>query len=117
MPGPTVQFSGVGAVASAAAAGTQLPSQAIGTSPVGPPVAAGLGASPATYTNASNFVQALYINAGASQTTTLTKQGVVIATSVVPAATGIPLVAIVGPGQTIVVTFSAALTSQFVDTL
>ena len=116
MAGTTVQFSGVGAVASANAA-TGLPSQAIGSAPVGPAVAAGLGASPATFTNASNFVQALYINAGASQTTTLTKQGVIIATAVVPAATGIPLVAILGPGQTCVVTFSAALTSQFVDTL
>lgn len=116
MPGPTVQFSGVGAAATLNDA-TGLPSQALGTAPVGPAVAAGLGASPATFTNTSRFVQALYINAGASQTTTITKQGVIVATAVVPAATGIPLVVLLGPGQTCVVTFSAALTSQFVDTL
>lgn len=115
MPGPTVQFQSVGAQLTTPPA-TGLPSPLLGSNPIGAPVAAGLGASPATYTNATNQIQLLYINAGASATTTLTKNGQVIASAVTVAASGASLVAIVAPGQSIIVTFSAALTSQFVDT-
>lgn len=88
-----------------------MPHRAVGDPAVvvaGVPQAVAVGASPFTYTNSGPNTETLYFSQPAGATTTIAKGGVTLASILTPAATTIPLGAIlVGPGQSIVITYSA----------
>lgn len=88
-----------------------MPQRGVGDAAVsvaGGPQAVAVGVSPFTYTNLSQSVEALYFTQPAGATTTVAKGGVTIASILTPAATTIPVGAIlVGPGQAVIFTYSA----------
>jgi hypothetical protein len=88
-----------------------MPQRAVGDPAVvsaGPAQVVAVGASPFTYTNNGPNTEALYFSQPAGATTTVAKDGITIASILTPAATTIPVGAIlVGPGEAVVFTYSA----------
>lgn len=98
-----------------------MPQRGVGDAAVavaGAPQLVTVGASPFTYTNQSQSVEALYFTQPTGATTTVAKGGVTLASILTPAATTIPLGAIlVGPGQSVVFTYSAGAPTLTRDVL
>lgn len=69
------------------------------------PVAIAVGASPFTYTAGANIEQ-VFVQHPASSTTTIARRGVGISNAVQPAASASTVALILGPGESIVVTYS-----------
>jgi hypothetical protein len=66
-----------------------------------------VGASPFTYTNNGSTTEVLYFTQPTGSTTTIASGGVTLASILTPAATTIPIVVLVRPGQSLVFTYSA----------
>lgn len=98
-----------------------MPQRSVGDAAVsvaGSPQVVAVGASPFTYTNQSQSVEALYFSQPAGSTTTVAKGGITLASILTPAASTIPLGAIlVGPGQSVVFTYSAGAPTLTRDVL
>lgn len=87
-----------------------MPHRAVGDPTItvaGSPQAIVVGASPFSYQNTGPNTETLYFSQPAGATTTVAKGGVTLASILTPAATTIPVVVVVGPGQTVVFTYSA----------
>lgn len=69
------------------------------------PAAITVGASPFTYTAGAN-VEQVFIQHPASSTTTIARRGVGISNAVQPAASASTVCMLLGPGESIVVTYS-----------
>lgn len=98
-----------------------MPERAVGDAAVGvagPPQVVAVGASPFTYTNQSQKTEALYFTQPTGATTTVAKGGITLASILTPAATTIPVGAIlVNPGQSVVFTYSAGAPTLTRDVL
>jgi hypothetical protein len=98
MPGPVIDNSRVGEVVDA---------QLLGSG-AGNPAAVTVTASPMTYTNTSGRIQRLYVQAAAGSTVTVAKKGVTLINQVQAAATNSTADVMLGPGESAVITYSAA---------
>jgi hypothetical protein len=83
-----------------------------GCQALGAPAAITVTASPFTYTNNTPNIQFVSVQAPASATITITKRGVQISNQVTAAATATTLVIPVGPGESLIVTYTVAPTMQ-----
>ncbi len=92
------------------AAGAPSGAAPFGVQAGGAPAVITPGASPFTYTNVSGNIEFVKIQAAAGGTTTVAKRGVTVANMVQAAATNSTDTEIVGPGESIVVTYAAAPT-------
>lgn len=88
-----------------------MPERAVGDPSVGvggPPQVVAVTASPMTYTNQSQKTEALYFTVPTGVTATVAKAGITLASLLTPAATTVPLGAVlVNPAQAVVFTYSA----------
>jgi len=97
-----------------------MPQRGVGDAAVsvaGNPQLVTVGASPFTYTNQSQNVETLYFSQPAGATTTVAKAGITLASILTPAATTIPITVFVGPGQSVVFTYSAGAPTLTRDVL
>jgi hypothetical protein len=78
----------------------------------GVPQAITVGASPFTYTNTGPNTETIYIVTATASSASVTKGGVTIANQPALAGAAGTFVVLVGPGQSIIVTYSAAPTMQ-----
>lgn len=76
-----------------------------------------VGASPFTYTNQGEGVEALYVNQPASVTGVIAKNGVALAALTTPAATAMVLPVLLGPGQAFTYTYNAGAPTMARDVL
>ena len=78
------------------------------------PVAIVVGASPFTYTAGANIEQ-IFLQSVAATTITVARRGVGIVNQVSPAATNSTTAILLGPGESIVVTYSGAAPVMITD--
>lgn len=83
-----------------------------GCQSAGAPAAITVTASPFTYTNNTANIQAVSVQHPASATITISKRGVQISNFVTAAATAGTVIILLGPGESIVVTYTVAPTMQ-----
>lgn len=79
------------------------------------PAAITVGASPYSYVAGANIEQ-VFLQSVAASTITVARRGVGIVNQVSPAATNSTVSIVLGPGETIVVTYSAAAPVMIKDT-
>lgn len=92
--------------------GSPIGSAVFGAQAKGPPVSITVTASPFTYLNNTPDIQFISINAPPSATITVSKRGVQISNVITPAATNHSLIVPVGPGESLIVTYTVAPTMQ-----